>query len=469
MKNDSDGFAEQAPRHANPQPRTVKPSPKVFAVSRAPAANLGSSMNPDVHSYGAWESVTSDANPMSPTLQEVKYITPQVRQFGTGLSAHGSTNDLAAHEDAKTDGEVDADKDAVTEFDLVAYSKEDHTHTLQKSIMSRMFSAFDVTQLGYLDSAKVKEFCAYAGRNMTFEQSENMLADLKSIDDNITFEVFWNWWVSHPNTKMTKETFSLVSADFSVPYHQQQLKVKEEGEIFTPSYRVKYYFKDLENGYRRQVSPWHDVPLYVRDPVRTKPEHIRANRYNFVCEIPKWTRAKFEIATGEPFNPIKQDIKNGVPRFYKHGDMMWNYGAFPQTWESTEVIFEDGVSGDNDPIDGVEIGMRQLRVGEIHPVKILGVLGMIDDGQMDWKVICISVNDPISRFMKDIDDVPKFLPGCLDALREWFRVYKICQGGVENKFAFNGEYKDKSYAMKVVDESHYMWENLRKIKGKEKV
>lgn len=74
--------------------------------------------------------------------------------------------------------------------------------------------------------------------------------------------------------------------------------------------------------------------------------------------------------------------------------------------------------------------MKQLLLGEIHPVKVLGILGMIDDGQMDWKVICMSVNDPIVRFLRDIDDVPKFLPGCLDALREWFRVYKICQGGV---------------------------------------
>ena len=31
-------------------------------------------------------------------------------------------------------------------------------------------------------------------------------------------------------------------------------------------------------------------------------------------EIPKWTRPKFEIATGEQFNPIKQDTKNGMVR-----------------------------------------------------------------------------------------------------------------------------------------------------------
>ena len=33
-----------------------------------------------------------------------------------------------------------------------------------------------------------------------------------------------------------------------------------------------------------------------------------------VTEIPKFSRAKFEIATGEPYNPIKQDTKNGKLR-----------------------------------------------------------------------------------------------------------------------------------------------------------
>ena len=30
-----------------------------------------------------------------------------------------------------------------------------------------------------------------------------------------------------------------------------------------------------------------------------------------VCEIPKWTRKKFELATKEALNPIKQDEKKG--------------------------------------------------------------------------------------------------------------------------------------------------------------
>lgn len=446
-----------------------------YPVRKAHSADLAASQNTGKHPIAEADNDDSSlagTSVMSPVTSEVKHRYHNPGRFGTGKGDEGfvSFDGLATTppEEATPSVLQDAVK-KVSEFDLVAYSKSDMSKSVEKRVMARMFAAFDVTQQGYLDVDKLKELCQYVGRAASEESIKEMFDELHAKGGHITFDAFWSWWRSRPPTGVTKKAFSLVSADFSVPYHQQQLEIVQEGEIFTPSFRIRYFFKDLETNYRRQVSPWHDIPLYVRDPVRTKPEHTPANRWNFICEIPKWTRAKFEIATGEAYNPIKQDIKNGLPRFYKHGDMMWNYGAMPQTWESTEVIFEDGVSGDNDPIDAVEIGMRQMRIGETHPVRVLGVLGMIDEGQMDWKVIVISVNDPITRFLKDITDVPKYLPGCLDALREWFRVYKICQGGVENKFAFDGEFKDKKYAMKIVEESHYMWENLRKIKRKEKV
>lgn len=47
--------------------------------------------------------------------------------------------------------------------------------------------------------------------------------------------------------------------------------------------------------------------------------------------------------------------------------------------------------GDNDPIDALEIGTRQIRTGEIVPVKVLGILALIDDKETDWKVIIITV------------------------------------------------------------------------------
>lgn len=44
--------------------------------------------------------------------------------------------------------------------------------------------------------------------------------------------------------------------------------------------------------------------------------------FNFVVEIPKDTRAKMEVATDEPYTPIKQDTKKGKLRYYPSFDPM---------------------------------------------------------------------------------------------------------------------------------------------------
>lgn len=54
-----------------------------------------------------------------------------------------------------------------------------------------------------------------------------------------------------------------------------------------------------------QLSPWHDIPLQLGDGI-----------FNFIVEIPKESSAKMEVATDEPFTPIKQDTKKGKLRYY---------------------------------------------------------------------------------------------------------------------------------------------------------
>jgi len=42
----------------------------------------------------------------------------------------------------------------------------------------------------------------------------------------------------------------------------------------------------------------------------------------------------------------------------------------------------------------VEIGGAALAMGSVTAVKPVGVYAMIDDGELDWKVIAIAANDP---------------------------------------------------------------------------
>ena len=89
-----------------------------------------------------------------------------------------------------------------------------------------------------------------------------------------------------------------------------------------------------ERDTEREISPWHDIPLFDSTSSGTD------GTLNFICEIPKWTRPKMEVATGEQYNPIKQDTKNGLVRSYGVFPL-FNYGAFPQTWEDPAHTSED--------------------------------------------------------------------------------------------------------------------------------
>jgi inorganic pyrophosphatase len=234
----------------------------------------------------------------------------------------------------------------------------------------------------------------------------------------------------------------------------KDINLHEEGKEDTLDYRI--HAKHGENS--KTISLWHDISLsHIDADSGEKTEY-----FNFVCEIPKFTRKKYEIATDEEFTPIKQDEKKGKLREFKKGDIFFNYGCFPQTWEDPTFIHPDaeGCRGDNDPLDVCEIGARIVKVGGVRPVKVLGVLMMIDEGEADWKLITIDKDDKWAPFMNDINDVEEQLPGMLDAIREWYRTYKIPDGKPPNTFGLGEKFMDKAYALSVMEECNHAWRDL---------
>jgi inorganic pyrophosphatase len=170
------------------------------------------------------------------------------------------------------------------------------------------------------------------------------------------------------------------------------------------------------------------------------------------------TKSKMEVATKEEYNPIAQDIKKGKLRDY-HGPIFWNYGCLPQTWEDPSAKHPElDCFGDNDPIDVVEIGSAALAMGSVKPVKALGVLAMIDDGELDWKVLAIAADDPMAGSMNDMSDVPESIQA---GVREWFRWYKTPDDKPINAFGFDEKYLNKAEAEKVIEETHEAWKALQ--------
>jgi len=229
----------------------------------------------------------------------------------------------------------------------------------------------------------------------------------------------------------------------------RMVDLEESGDFGTKEYTMTF----KKDG--KVISPWHDMPLEAGDGM-----------YNMLTEIPKMSKEKMEVDTKAEGNPIKQDEKKGVPRLY-HGPIFWNYGCLPQTWEDPNVKGNEdvgGAFGDDDPVDVVEIGSASLPMGSFTPVKVLGCLSMIDDGELDWKVIAVNAADEHADAMNDVDDIEKFYPGTVSGIREWFRWYKTPDGKPINGFGHGERALSASETKEVIAETHEHYKNL--IAGK---
>lgn len=180
---------------------------------------------------------------------------------------------------------------------------------------------------------------------------------------------------------------------------------------------------------------------------------------NMVTEIPKTTREKFEIAASVPGNPIKQDrTADGSLRTLCGPPIGWNYGAIPQTWEPP-FIKTKGFKGDNDPLDIIEIGSGPLERGRVTLVQVLGCLGMIDQSEMDWKIIGIRQDE----YLWWLETPQKWLlysNFVINTVREWLRAYKVGEGKPLNHFLYNEQLLSPAQAMVVIAEMHYRWRQL---------
>lgn len=185
---------------------------------------------------------------------------------------------------------------------------------------------------------------------------------------------------------------------------------------------------------------------------------------NFICEMPKGSTPKMEVATKEAFNPIKQDVKKGALRHIKYlGGTIINYGATPQTWENPKTKHPDlpDVGGDNDPIDVIEFGSATIPRGTVCEVKPIGVLALIDEGECDWKVLAISTADPKASQINKLSDIEKHFPGMVTKIHDWYRDYKIPDGKPANVYAFKGQAKDVDYTISVLEHCNKDWLSLR--------
>ena len=178
-----------------------------------------------------------------------------------------------------------------------------------------------------------------------------------------------------------------------------------------------------------------NIESYIHD---IEPISISGN-INAVIEIPSGTHDKFEVSkdTGQ----IVQDIENGQPRKIKYIGYPGNYGMIPQTLLSIEL------GGDGDPLDVIVLG-EQLQKGSVVEVKLIGILKMLDDGEVDDKLIAVKASNSIFSGVSSFNELKNSYQGITEILEIWFTNYK----GTE-KVIVNG-FEDEKKALEIFKSAH---------------
>jgi len=135
---------------------------------------------------------------------------------------------------------------------------------------------------------------------------------------------------------------------------------------------------------------------------------------NVVIEIPAGTTAKYEVSIKSGLIELEQ--KNGAPRFVQYLGYPCNYGNIPRT------ILSKDKGGDGDPVDALVLG-PSIPTGSVVKTRPLGILSLIDGGEIDDKVVLVMENSPFSA-CRDMVDLEAKFPGVTTILKTWFTSYK---------------------------------------------
>ena len=161
---------------------------------------------------------------------------------------------------------------------------------------------------------------------------------------------------------------------------------------------------------------WHDIA----------PERITSKCFETYIEIPKGCKAKYEL--DKETGLLKLDRVLFTSTVYPA-----NYGFIPRT------LAEDG-----DPLDVLVIGG-----GEIYPMTLvtcfpIGVIKMIDGGELDEKIIAIPFGDPSYNEYYDVHELPTHI---FEEMMHFFEVYK----SLEHKHTTVKEICHRDEAVEIIE------------------
>lgn len=227
----------------------------------------------------------------------------------------------------------------------------------------------------------------------------------------------------------------------------QQFRKIVKGNLEDQIGQFRTYIERAEDSV--PLSYWHDIPLF-HDEAQ---EH-----YNMVVEIPRGQALKTLMNLSEPLNPIMALVDETGRPVEENVDYIHNYGKIPQTWVSAEEDAEAKLPGSMKPLDVVEISDKTHEIGDVVPVKMLGLLAVEDSDKVDYKLIALDISSTFAEQIQTLEDVETHFPDLLAATRGYFRFYKFPEQ--VNDILFNGEYQDAAKAKDLIKQKHEAWKQL---------
>lgn len=164
--------------------------------------------------------------------------------------------------------------------------------------------------------------------------------------------------------------------------------------------------------------------------------------YNVVIEIPAGTTAKYE--TNNQTGMLELEQKGGAPRYVQYLGYPVNYGAIPRS------VMLKSKGGDGDSVDVLVLGQAVPR-GSVVRGRPIGVLSLIDSGEVDDKAVVVMENSPFAK-IKSIAELEAKFPGVTTIIQTWFTSYKGY--GKDGKLMLSSTgFKDRAAAIKLIGDA----------------
>lgn len=150
--------------------------------------------------------------------------------------------------------------------------------------------------------------------------------------------------------------------------------------------------------YKREAAnnPWHDVD----------PGNNLTACFTTIIEIPLGSSNKYEL-----------DKKSGLLKLDRvlHSAVYYpaNYGFIPQS-----------LSEDGDPLDVLVLGAEPVYPLTLVAARAIGLMTMLDQEELDHKIIAVHINDPEYNSYRDAHELP---PHKLAVIKRFFEDYKTLE------------------------------------------